>query len=135
MYLKGKQPVFAGWWAGLPCWLSPVDHDTQACCLGPKFYYIVIRHFNHGWYIVAIPDPRADYDLCAWHKCDREQSWCLIVNCGSRKKKMNVYITQSFNLAKICCPVILYFTSRTKTLNYFQVFLCHIYSLYLLSYS
>ena len=113
---------------------APADHDTQACCLGPKFCNIVIGNFYHGWYIVAIPDAGVVYALRAWHRFDQEQSWRLFVNSGSRKK-MNVLITLSFNLVKVCCPAILYFTSRTKTLNYFQFFLCHIYGLYLLSYS
>ena len=34
---------------------TPADRDTQACCLGPTLRYILIRHFYHGRYIVAIP--------------------------------------------------------------------------------
>ena len=44
---------------------APADHDTQACCLRPTLCNIVIGHFNHGWYIVAIPDPGVVYDLRA----------------------------------------------------------------------
>ena len=42
---------------------APADHDTKACCLGPTLCGIVIGHFNHGWYIVAILDPGVVYDL------------------------------------------------------------------------
>ena len=42
---------------------APADHDTQACCLGPTLCNIVTGHSNHGWYIVAIPDPGVVYDL------------------------------------------------------------------------
>ena len=44
---------------------APANHATQACCLGPTLCNIVIGHFNHGWYIVAIPDPGVVYDLHA----------------------------------------------------------------------
>ena len=35
---------------------APADHDTHASCLGPTFCNIVIGHFDHRSYIVAIPD-------------------------------------------------------------------------------
>ena len=44
---------------------APVDHDTQACCLGPTLCNIVNGYFDHGWYIVAILDPGVVNDLCA----------------------------------------------------------------------
>ena len=44
---------------------APADHDSQACCLGPTLCNIMTGHFNHGWYIVAIPDPGVVYDLRA----------------------------------------------------------------------
>ena len=52
---------------------APVDHDTQACCLGPTLCNIPIGHFDNGLYIVAIPDPGVVYDLRAWHRDDQEQ--------------------------------------------------------------
>ena len=54
---------------------APADLDTRASCSGPTLCNIVIGHLNHGWYIVAIPDPGGVYDLRAWHRCDQEQSW------------------------------------------------------------
>ena len=42
---------------------APTDHDTQACCLGHTLCNIVIRYWDHEWYIVAIPDPGIVYDL------------------------------------------------------------------------
>ena len=58
---------------------APAIHDTQACCLGPTLYNIVIGPFNQGWYIVAIPDPgllticaldtdvtKNSNDICLW---------------------------------------------------------------------
>ena len=66
---------------------APADHDTQTCYLGPTLCNIVIGHFNHGCNIVSIPDPGVFYDLRAWYRCDKEQSWWLFVNSGSPKRK------------------------------------------------
>ena len=79
---------------------APADHDTQPCCLDPTSCNIVIGHFNHGWYIVAIPDPGVVYDLRARYRCDQEQLWCLYINSGSKKKKW-VYETLSFDSVKV----------------------------------
>ena len=78
---------------------APADHDTQACFLGLTLCTIVVGHFNHGWYIVAIPDLGVVCDLRAWHRCDQEQLWWLYINSGSQKKRF--YETLNFDLVKV----------------------------------
>ena len=41
---------------------APAVHDTHACCQGPTLCHMLIQHFYHGWYIVAIPDPGVVYN-------------------------------------------------------------------------
>ena len=67
---------------------APADHDTHACCLGPTLCNIVIGHFYHAWYIVAIPEPGVVYDLRTWHWCDQEQLWWLYMKSGSQKNPL-----------------------------------------------
>ena len=69
----------------LAIWREPADHDTKASFLGPTLCNIVIRHFYHGWYIVAIPHPRVVYYLRT--RCDREQLRWLFMNNRSQKNK------------------------------------------------
>ena len=66
---------------------APADHDTQACCLGPTLCHILIQHFYHEWYIVAIPDLGFVYYLRDRHRCDQEQSQWLFMNSGSQTDK------------------------------------------------
>ena len=76
MYLKKRAANIRRMTIGSPMLAirrTPGDPDTQACCLGPTLCNSVIGHFNHGWYIVALPDPGVVYDLRSWHRCDQEQ--------------------------------------------------------------
>ena len=94
-FLK-EQPTFVGWRSDLPCWLSG---EHLPISLGPTLCNIVIGHFEHGYYILAIPDPGVVYDLHAWHRCDQEQLWWLYMNGGSQKKSSSFPF--SFNLVKV----------------------------------
>ena len=72
-----------------PMWAirrAPADNDNQACCLCSTLCKIVIGHFDHGWYIVAIVDPGDVYVLRSWHRCDQEQLRWLYMNSGSQIK-------------------------------------------------
>ena len=40
----------------LAIWGTLASHDTQTCYLGPTLCYVLISHFYHGLYFVAIPD-------------------------------------------------------------------------------
>ena len=71
---------------------APADYDTQASCLGPTLYNIVIRHCFHRWYIVDIPDSGIVYYQHAWHRCDREQSWWLFMKSCSQRSTLSFLI-------------------------------------------
>ena len=93
-------------------YLSHIDgfSDVDPNAISSKLCHILIQHFYHGWYIVAIPDPGVVYYLHARHRWDREQSRWLFMNSRSQK-------IQSLNLVKVRYPVILCLISRTKYLN------------------
>ena len=50
---------------------APAYDGTQACCLGPMLRYMLIGHFFHGEYSVAIPDSGVVYYMRAWDRCDQ----------------------------------------------------------------
>ena len=132
MYLKREQPTFAAWRSVLPCWLLR-EHllimTPKPVAWVPRFVILWLDIFIMGgilWlyqtqrlFMICAPDTDVtenSHGGCSWTAGHKK-----------KKKKINVYITLSFNLVKVCCPAILYFTSRTKTLNYFQVFLSHLW--------
>ena len=132
MFLKKEQPTFAGWLSGLPSWLS----TEHLLITTPKPVVWVLRFVIFLSYVVYCGYIRR---RGCFHASDIDVTENSYIGCSLtaghwRKTGTEVYVTLSFNLVKVRCPAILYFTSRTKTLNYFHVFQCQIYGLYLLSY-
>ena len=81
---------------------APVDHDTQACCLGPKMCHILFQHFYRiqGLFIICAPDTNVtenSHSYCSW-------------TAGHKKTQKET----SFNFVKVRCSAIWYLTPRNN---------------------
>ena len=125
---KTEQPTFAGWRMDLPRLLS----SEHLSIITPKFVAWFSRYVILWLDMLWLYQTQGLYMIYA---SDTDVNKNSHGGCSWKAGQKIIYITLSFNLVRVRCLAILYFTSRPKTLNEFQVFLYHLYGLYLSSYS